>query len=205
MEKIKSFTKDHLDLDRGVYISKDKDIITVDVRLRVPYIEDTLTKEILHTMEHVFATVTRNLYPEETVYVGPMGCRTGFYFLFKLEETEIVPALKNIFLETTKLDAVPGNQISECGFALDFSNDTLAETIKEAQYWFDRLMNDGSIDHSIDLETFKKNLHGYDAIRLDSIYRALLKRDGSELVPSLSNERLIHEIELLASNNSLFR
>ena len=85
MKKIASFTINHDSLTRGMYVSRvDGDVVTYDIRMKTPnnpendYLEDNA----LHTFEHLFATYVRNTpYSDEVVYVGPMGCRTGFYFL----------------------------------------------------------------------------------------------------------------------------
>ena len=85
MKKIASFTINHDSLTRGMYVSRvDGDVVTYDIRMKTPnnpendYLEDNA----LHTFEHLFATYVRNTpYSDEIVYVGPMGCRTGFYFL----------------------------------------------------------------------------------------------------------------------------
>ena len=85
MKKIASFTINHDSLTRGMYVSRvDGDVVTYYILIRGPvnpeiyYLEDNA----LHTFEHLFATYVRNTpYSDEIVYVGPMGCRTGFYFL----------------------------------------------------------------------------------------------------------------------------
>ena len=85
MKKITSFTINHDYLKRGMYISRiDGDVITYDIRMKMPnnpegdYLEDNA----LHTLEHLFATYVRNTaFSDTIIYVGPMGCRTGFYFL----------------------------------------------------------------------------------------------------------------------------
>ena len=97
MKKIASFTINHDSLTRGMYVSRvDGDVVTYDIRMKTPnnpendYLEDNA----LHTFEHLFATYVRNTpYSDEIVYVGPMGCRTGFYFLTRdtlPKETAIV-------------------------------------------------------------------------------------------------------------------
>ena len=88
MEKITSFTINHLDLEPGVYVSSkdrygDAVITTFDLRMTAPNREPVMNTAEMHTIEHLGATFLRN-HPEfadKTVYFGPMGCRTGFYML----------------------------------------------------------------------------------------------------------------------------
>ncbi|MEG1993432.1 MAG: S-ribosylhomocysteine lyase, partial [Oscillospiraceae bacterium] len=83
MKTIPSFDIDHTKLKRGMYISRiDDDVVTYDVRMREPNNGDYLSNEGMHTIEHLYATYVRNTeYDDNIIYVGPMGCRTGFYFL----------------------------------------------------------------------------------------------------------------------------
>ena len=84
MERIASFTVDHDVLVPGLYLSRqDGDVVTLDLRFKKPNTGDLLTNAEMHSVEHVIATLLRNS-PEKdaVVYFGPMGCQTGFYFLF---------------------------------------------------------------------------------------------------------------------------
>ena len=83
MKKIASFTVDHTKLGIGMYISRiDGDIVTYDVRMVKPNGGVYLSNPSMHTIEHLFATYARNTeHADHVVYVGPMGCRTGFYFI----------------------------------------------------------------------------------------------------------------------------
>ena len=83
MKKIASFTIDHTILPRGMYVSRvDGDVTTYDIRMRRPNVEEVLTNGSIHTIEHLFATYVRNSeYTDNIIYFGPMGCRTGCYFL----------------------------------------------------------------------------------------------------------------------------
>lgn len=83
MERIASFCVDHTRLERGMYISRvDGDVVTYDIRMKKPNQGDYLANGALHTIEHLFATYARNsVYGPGVIYVGPMGCRTGFYLL----------------------------------------------------------------------------------------------------------------------------
>lgn len=83
MERIASFCVDHTRLDRGIYLSRqDGDVLTWDIRMKKPNQGDYLSTGAAHTLEHLFATYARNSqYQDGVIYVGPMGCRTGFYLL----------------------------------------------------------------------------------------------------------------------------
>ena len=83
MERIESFNVDHTKLMRGMYISRiDGDVVTYDIRTRRPNVEDVMETGAIHTVEHLFATFVRNsALKDNIIYFGPMGCRTGFYFL----------------------------------------------------------------------------------------------------------------------------
>ena len=83
MERIASFCVDHTRLDRGMYLSRqDGDVLTWDIRMKKPNHGDYLSTGSAHTLEHLFATYARNSqYKDGVIYVGPMGCRTGFYLL----------------------------------------------------------------------------------------------------------------------------
>ena len=83
MKKIASFTVDHTKLKKGMYVSRiDGDVVTYDVRMKIPNGNDYLDMASAHTIEHLFATFARNTdFADKVIYIGPMGCRTGFYFL----------------------------------------------------------------------------------------------------------------------------
>ena len=83
MERIASFCVDHTTLQRGMYLSRqDGDVLTWDIRMKRPNQGDYLSTGAAHTLEHLFATYARNSrWSAGVVYVGPMGCRTGFYLL----------------------------------------------------------------------------------------------------------------------------
>ena len=100
MERIASFCVDHTKLDRGMYLSRqDGDVLTWDIRMKKPNHGDYLTTGAAHTLEHLFATYARNsAFKDSVIYVGPMGCRTGFYLLTR----GLTPA-------------VPGASEVECG------------------------------------------------------------------------------------------
>ncbi len=119
MEKIKSFTVDHLVLQKGLYLSRaDGGIITADLRMCAPYKDALLSNAALHSLEHILATVLRNgRLKENVVYVGPMGCQTGFYCLFRdAAEKEIVSEIVAAFKYIAQTDFdMPGSSEAECG------------------------------------------------------------------------------------------
>ena len=85
MERITSFSVDHIKLTKGVYVSRiDDDLITYDIRMTQPNIEPALLPQAAHTIEHIGATLLRNgQYKDRIIYFGPMGCMTGFYLIVK--------------------------------------------------------------------------------------------------------------------------
>ena len=85
MQRIRSFSINHDILKKGMYVSRvDGDVVTYDIRMKEPNKGDYLSNGAMHTIEHLFATYARNTkYSNNVVYVGPMGCRTGFYFLLR--------------------------------------------------------------------------------------------------------------------------
>lgn len=131
MEKIASFTIDHLKLLPGVYVSR-KDTIgrevitTFDLRMTSPNDEPVMNTAEVHTIEHLAATFLRNhpVYGDKTIYFGPMGCRTGFYLLLAgdLTSKEIVPLMIEMFefIRDFK-DEVPGASPKDCGNYLDMN------------------------------------------------------------------------------------
>ena len=131
MEKIASFTIDHLKLVPGVYVSR-KDTIgrevitTFDLRMTSPNDEPVMNTAEVHTIEHLAATFLRNhpVYGDKTIYFGPMGCRTGFYLLLAgdLTSKEIVPLMIEMFefIRNFK-DEVPGASPKDCGNYLDMN------------------------------------------------------------------------------------
>lgn len=125
MNKITSFCIDHDTLLKGMYVSRiDGDIITYDLRMVIPNGDIYLDNDGLHTFEHLFATYVRNsVYSDAIVYAGPMGCRTGFYFLTRdsiLKEDAIKLVQDTMeFIKNFEGD-IPGAQESkECGNYLD--------------------------------------------------------------------------------------
>ncbi len=131
MEKITSFTIDHIKLQPGVYVSR-KDtfqnavITTFDLRITSPNEEPVMNTAEIHTIEHLGATFLRNHkeFGERTVYFGPMGCRTGFYLLLAGDYTsrQIAPLITELFEFIRDFhDAVPGADPKDCGNYLDMN------------------------------------------------------------------------------------
>ena len=131
MEKIASFTIDHIKLQPGIYVSR-KDtvgaevITTFDLRMTSPNEEPVMNTAVVHTIEHLGATFLRNhaVYKDKTIYFGPMGCRTGFYLLLAgdLSSADIVPLIVEMFefMRDFK-DEVPGASPKDCGNYLDMN------------------------------------------------------------------------------------
>lgn len=121
MERIASFTVDHTVLVPGLYLSRrDGTTVTFDLRFKKPNTGDLLSNTELHSVEHVIATLLRNSPQKDAViYFGPMGCQTGFYFLFdgeKLSNANAVRLLQRVFTAAAKFDgAMPGASARECG------------------------------------------------------------------------------------------
>lgn len=124
MEKIASFTVNHDVLQKGMYISRiDNDVITYDIRMKKPNGGDYLSNGALHTFEHLFATYARNsAWGESVIYVGPMGCRTGFYFLLrdKVTPNQAISLVKESFRFIADFTGeIPGSKRIECGNYLE--------------------------------------------------------------------------------------
>ncbi|MEE0863256.1 MAG: S-ribosylhomocysteine lyase [Lachnospiraceae bacterium] len=131
MEKIASFTIDHLKLLPGIYVSRkdnvgDSVVTTFDIRVTRPNFEPVMNTAEIHTIEHLAATFLRNHkeYGEKTVYFGPMGCRTGFYLLLAgdYKSQDIVELIKEMFVFIRDYhDEVPGASAKDCGNYLDMN------------------------------------------------------------------------------------
>ena len=119
MEKIASFTVDHTKLLRGMYISRiDGDVVTYDIRTRRPNVEEVMENGAIHTVEHLFATFVRNSeFKDNIIYFGPMGCRTGFYFLTTgMTHAQALSLTKDAFAFIESFEGeVPGVSAVECG------------------------------------------------------------------------------------------
>ena len=131
MEKIASFTIDHIKLQPGVYVSRKDNvgaevITTFDLRMTSPNEEPVMNTAEMHTIEHLAATFLRNHtdYKDKTIYFGPMGCRTGFYLLLAGDYTsgDIIPLMIEMFEFIRDFhDEVPGASAKDCGNYLDMN------------------------------------------------------------------------------------
>ncbi len=119
MQRIASFCVDHRCLDRGMYTSRvDGDVVTYDIRMKKPNQGDYLAVPALHTIEHLFATFARSSrFGDKVIYVGPMGCRTGFYLLVRdlLEADAIQLARESMAFIAGYEGPIPGASEAECG------------------------------------------------------------------------------------------
>lgn len=131
MEKITSFTIDHIKLQPGIYVSRkdpvgDTVVTTFDLRMTSPNEEPVMNTAEVHTIEHLAATYLRNdpEYKDKVIYFGPMGCRTGFYLLLagNYESRDIVGLITALFefIRDFK-DEVPGASPKDCGNYLDMN------------------------------------------------------------------------------------
>ena len=129
MEKIASFTIDHIKLQPGVYVSRkdsvgDSVVTTFDLRMTSPNDEPVLNTAEVHAIEHLGATFLRNhpVYASKVVYFGPMGCRTGFYLLLAgdYESTDIVNLMIEMYEFIRDFEGeIPGASAKDCGNYLD--------------------------------------------------------------------------------------
>ena len=131
MEKIASFTVNHLKLLPGIYVSRrdaagDARVTTFDIRMTRPNYEPVMNTAEIHTIEHLGATFLRNhrVFKDRVLYFGPMGCRTGFYLLLSgdYESADIVSLMQELFLFTRDFEGeVPGAAARDCGNYLDMN------------------------------------------------------------------------------------
>ena len=138
MDKIKSFEIDHEKLKKGLYISRiDKDIVTYDLRMKKPNKNDFLTNAQIHTIEHLLATYIRNTKEKENViYIGPMGCRTGFYIIFrdKTRKKEVIKIIKDGLKYISNFnEEIPGATKKECGNYKEHDLESAKIVAKEMQ------------------------------------------------------------------------
>lgn len=144
MEKIASFTIDHIRLQPGVYVSrKDRigteTVTTFDLRLTSPNDEPVMNTAEVHTIEHLAATYLRNdpKWSDKVIYFGPMGCRTGFYLLLAgdLTSRQVLPLVQDCFRFVADFSGeVPGASARDCGNYLDMN-------LSMAKYWGKRYAN----------------------------------------------------------------
>ncbi len=145
MEKIASFTIDHIRLLPGIYVSrKDKigaeTVTTFDIRMTAPNREPVMNTAEVHTIEHLSATFLRNhaQWKDRVIYFDPMGCRTGFYLLLAgdLESRDIIPLMEEMFSFMADFEGeVPGAAPKDCGNYLDMN-------LNMARYLSRKFLND---------------------------------------------------------------
>lgn len=131
MQKIASFTIDHIKLLPGIYVSRKDNvngqiITTFDLRMTAPNREPVMNTAEVHTVEHLGATFLRNdeEYKDKVIYFGPMGCRTGFYLVLAgdYESKEIVALVKRMYKFMSTFEGeVPGASAKDCGNYLDMN------------------------------------------------------------------------------------
>lgn len=131
MEKIASFTVNHMDLQAGIYVSRRDNvngnvITTFDLRMKRPNYEPVMNTAEMHTIEHLGATFLRNHkdYKDKIIYFGPMGCRTGFYLIVSgdYESEDMVELVTEMYqFVSTFDDEVPGASPMDCGNYLDMN------------------------------------------------------------------------------------
>jgi S-ribosylhomocysteine lyase len=144
MEKIASFTVDHIRMVPGVYVSRKEHvgqevITTFDLRMTSPNDEPVMNTAEIHTIEHLGATFLRNhpTYKDKTIYFGPMGCRTGFYLLLAGDyaSKDIVPLMIEMYEFIRNYDGeIPGATPRDCGNYLD-------QNLNMANYLANRYLN----------------------------------------------------------------
>lgn len=141
MEKITSFTIDHIKLQPGLYVSRkdrvgSETVTTFDLRLTSPNEEPVMNTAEVHAMEHLGATFLRNepTWKDRVLYFGPMGCRTGFYLLLTGDYTsrDVLPLVTDCFRFIRDYQGeIPGACAKDCGNYLDMN-------LSMANYWGNR-------------------------------------------------------------------
>ncbi len=150
MKRIASFEVDHNTLTEGVYLSrKDGDVTTWDIRFVRPNTPPFLEMPAVHTIEHLFATFVRNsAFSDRIIYFGPMGCRTGFYFLTRdMADEEVLTLVKDTLAFIAAFEGdIPGVSAVECGnwkehdlhtakrYAADMANKLVDKTAADMRY-----------------------------------------------------------------------
>ena len=150
MKTIASFTVDHDKLEKGMYISRvDGDVVTYDIRMKKPNGGDYLTYGALHTFEHLFATYARNgALADQVIYIGPMGCRTGFYMLLRdtVSKEDAIRLAQESFAFIADFEGeIPGSKRWECGnyqeHDLPGARETAKDMLKVLADWTPEKMN----------------------------------------------------------------
>ncbi|MDD5938542.1 MAG: S-ribosylhomocysteine lyase [Clostridiales bacterium] len=148
MERIASFSVDHNKLKPGMYLSRvDGDVVTYDLRFKVPNSGDLLSNAELHSAEHLLATLLRNSeHRDAVIYFGPMGCQTGFYLLVdgrQLDHAGAIGLMREVCRQGAGFTGeMPGKSAAECG---NFRNLDL-ELAKRLCRFYGDLIRDWTVD-----------------------------------------------------------
>lgn len=148
MERIASFQVDHNKLLPGMYLSRrDGEVVTFDLRFKKPNTGDLLTNAEMHSVEHIIATLLRNGRARDAViYFGPMGCQTGFYFLFdgrQLSDAGAVELVKETFAAGAAFEGeMPGKSAIECGNYINLE----VSLAREQCAYYSRLIRDWTVE-----------------------------------------------------------
>jgi len=148
-KNVSSFSVNHDTLVRGVYVSRkddvgDNSLTTFDIRMKLPNREPVLGNPEIHTLEHLFAVYLRSNdsgWADKVVYIGPMGCRTGFYLILKgdLAVAEVLPLVKGMFTAVINFTgSVPATTSIECGNYLEHN---LATAQWEAKKFYNEVLS----------------------------------------------------------------
>ena len=152
MQKIASFTVDHRYIREWIYISRiDGDITTYDVRMRKPNTDDVMSNALMHSVEHLFATFMRNgSLKEKVIYVGPMGCQTGFYLLVRnAEHKAVIAEVKRVLGAIAEYDGeMPGASEIECG---NYRNLDVSLAKEEARNYLAKIVDE--MENDLEYET----------------------------------------------------
>lgn len=140
MKKIASFTVDHRLIKEWIYISRiDGDITTYDLRMRKPNCNDLMDNAAIHSFEHLFATFMRSgRLGKSVIYVGPMGCQTGFYLLVRnADNAQVTDEVRRVLSEIAEYDGeMPGASEIECG---NYRNLDVEKARYEAKRYLEKL------------------------------------------------------------------
>lgn len=143
MDRIASFTVDHRKIKEHIYISRiDGNITTYDIRMRKPNTGDLMDNASIHSFEHLFATFMRNgALAESIVYVGPMGCQTGFYLLVgNADNKSVLAEVKRVLKEIAHYNGeMPGASEIECG---NYANLDVALAAQEAARFYEKIKDE---------------------------------------------------------------
>ena len=150
MKRIKSFEVDHTKLRKGLYVSRYDTfalscVTTFDLRMKTPYVDEPLKPATAHTLEHCLATYLRNTR-KDVIYVGPMGCMTGFYVVLagrKVREN-IMQSLLEAFGWVLRTNSIPGATQVECG---NYTFMDLSDARREAAAYIEVLRSPTCGDH----------------------------------------------------------